>query len=169
MKTQNEDPIAQSLGIDTLPKASDDAPDSAGQLIDLPPRKARPLQIVQANTANADIENDYTYARTNAYDIIEKGVNALEDLTEIARQSQHPRSYEALSTLITSLTNANKQILDIQKDLKKIKEQKDAANNAPAGGDINIQQAVFVGTTAELLKLRKQVNANTAILPSSSS
>ena len=61
-----------------------------------------------------DIDSDYNYARENLYEIIENGSNALNDLVEIAKASEHPRAFEVVSTLMKTLTEANKDLLEIQ-------------------------------------------------------
>lgn len=58
-----------------------------------------------------DIDSDYNYARENLYEIIENGSNALNDLVEIAKASEHPRAFEVVSTLMKTLTEANKDLL----------------------------------------------------------
>jgi hypothetical protein len=100
-----------------------------------------------------DAEKDFTYARENLYDVINKGQEALFDMLDVAKQSQHPRAYEVLSGLINTLVAANKDLLDLQKkkkDLFKQEEKKQTVTN----------NNLFVGSTAELQKLIKERNNN---------
>lgn len=94
-----------------------------------------------------DIESDYKYARENLYGIIENGTAALDTLTAIANASESPRAFEVVSTLIKTLTDANKDLLDIQNKVKKLKEETTKADPT------NVTNALFVGSTAELQKL----------------
>ena len=93
-----------------------------------------------------DIHNDYRYARENLYGVIEKGTNALDILVDLANQSQSPRAFEVVSTLIKTLSDTNKDLLEVQSKLKKLRE-----DEAPK----NVTNALFIGNTAELQKLIK--------------
>ena len=70
-----------------------------------------------------DICTDYKYARENLYNIIERGSDALNELVEIAGQSQSPRAYEIVGQMIKTLTDANKDLLEVQKKVKDLKKQ----------------------------------------------
>jgi hypothetical protein len=93
-----------------------------------------------------DIHNDYRYARENLYGVIEKGTDALNTLVDLANQSQSPRAFEVVSTLIKTLSDTNKDLLEVQSKLKKLRE-----DEAPK----NVTNALFIGNTAELQKLIK--------------
>ena len=69
-----------------------------------------------------DITKDYTYARENLYDVIERGTEALDYLLELAKASEHPRAFEVVSTLTKTLVDANKDLLEVQTKVKKLKE-----------------------------------------------
>lgn len=97
---------------------------------------------------NPDIESDYKYARENLYNVIERGSDALDNLVAIAQASEHPRAYEVVGSLIKTLTDANKDLLEIQSKVKKLKEE-------TKKGPDNVTNALFVGSTADLQKLIK--------------
>jgi hypothetical protein len=118
-----------------------------------------PLKEIKQETARAEIvvpktddqvENDFEYARRNMYDIIEKGQQALEGILDVADQSQHPRSYEVAANLIKTMSEVNKDLLELTKkkrDLQPKEESKQiSANN----------MAVFVGSTSELQTMLKK-------------
>lgn len=98
-----------------------------------------------------EVESDATTARTNIKGLIDKGEAAIDNLLLVAQQSEHPRAYEVAANFIKTLADLNKDLLEIQKKKQDL-QPKDAA---PKGG-INVQQAVFVGSTAELLKQIKE-------------
>jgi hypothetical protein len=98
---------------------------------------------------HGDIEADYKYARENLYGIIENGSNALNDLVEIAKASEHPRAFEVVSTLMKTLTDANKDLLEIQTKVKKLKQ--DDPNSSQSSNVTN--NALFIGSTTELQAL----------------
>lgn len=93
-----------------------------------------------------DIHNDYRYARENLYGVIQKGTDALDTLVDLANQSQSPRAFEVVSTLIKTLSDTSKDLLEVQSKLKKLRE-----DEAPK----NVTNALFIGNTAELQKLIK--------------
>jgi len=96
--------------------------------------------------ADADeiTEEDFEYIRDNLKEIIDTGKVALEELVEVARQSQHPRAYEVLSTLMKTLTDTNRELLDSHK------KKKDIVKEKPKNGPGTINNHLFVGTPAEL-------------------
>ena len=59
------------------------------------------------------INNDYDYSRDTLYELIEKGKDALENMIEVARESEHPRAYEVLSGLIKNVADVNDKLQDI--------------------------------------------------------
>lgn len=98
---------------------------------------------------------DFVTAKDNIDVIMEMGKAALEKVLEIAQEGQHPRFYEAAAILIKNLSDANKDYLDVHEKISRIRRNNDAIGNnqnAPAGAKINIEQAVFTGTAAELLQ-----------------
>ena len=121
------------------------------EIFDLP--DAEPLAKVEKieppkQEDNPDIESDYKYARENLYNVIERGSDALDNLVAIAQASEHPRAYEVVGSLIKTLTDANKDLLEIQSKVKKLKEE-------TKKGPDNVTNALFIGSTAELQKMIK--------------
>ena len=97
---------------------------------------------------NDDIDNDYKYQRQNFYSLIERGQDAIDGILEIAKESEHPRTYEVAGQLIKSVAEVTEKLGDLQEKMKKLK---DVPNNAPK----NVTNALFVGSTAELQKMLK--------------
>lgn len=110
----------------------------------LPPMEE--AKIVKETRTKAD--DDFDYARENLYNIIGRGGDAIEDMLDLARASQHPRSYEVLATLLKTMTDANKDLLELQ---KKKKELAPKDENGPQ----TINNNLFVGSTADLQKMLK--------------
>jgi hypothetical protein len=102
----------------------------------------------KAKSLPDDISKDYHYARDNLYDVIEKGTFALDNLLELAKASEHPRAFEVVSQLTKTLVEANKDLLDIQKKVKILREEE--TKDTPAGVTNN---TLYVGSTADLQKL----------------
>ena len=96
-----------------------------------------------------DIKKDYEYTRGNLYSIIEKGQEALNGVLELAQESEMPRAYEVAGQLIKNVADATDKLLDLQKKLKDVEEEKQIK------GPSTVNNALFVGSTAELQKLLK--------------
>ena len=118
-----------------------------GELVDDKQPSLRRENFEARTKYDDDITKDYTYARENMYDVIERGTEALDYLLELAKASEHPRAFEVVSTLTKTLVDANKDLLEVQTKLKKLKEE----DKQPQ----NVTNALFVGSTADLQKLIK--------------
>jgi hypothetical protein len=122
----DKDVIANSLGMNPLP--------SPPNPVFLPARE----------------KNDYEYARQNMYDIIEKGSSALEDIVDIAKQSESPRAFEVVTNLIKTLADANKDLMELAKKNKEL-----IKSDQPDDGPKTVNNNLFVGSSSELLKMIK--------------
>jgi len=100
----------------------------------------------KVDESKTDIDNDYENSRDNYYNLIEKGNQAIEGILEIAKEGQHPRAYEVAGQLIGQVANTVDKLQDLQKKLKDLKE-------VTKKSDTKIQNALFVGSTAELQKM----------------
>ena len=103
----------------------------------------------QDRLAKDDITKDYEYTRGNLYSIIEKGQEAINGILELAQDSEMPRAYEVAGQLIKSVSDATDKLMDLQKKLKDVEE------DSPQKGPNTVNNALFVGSTAELAKLLK--------------
>ena len=97
----------------------------------------------------SDIDKDYEYTRGNLYSIIEKGQEAINGILELAQDSEMPRAYEVAGQLIKSVSDATDKLMDLQKKLKDVEEE------TQQKGPSTVNNALFVGSTAELQKLLK--------------
>lgn len=128
-----EDIISKSLNIDPL----------EGEILQTP----KPL--VAASTDNVD--RDYKYARENFYNVIERGTDALEQMLDVAKASEHPRAYEVVSTIMKTLTDANKELVDLStKNAEKNAKSDDQSPNT-------VNNNLFVGSTADLQQMLKDL------------
>ena len=99
------------------------------------------------------VEEDANFARSNIRELITKGNQAMDQLLAVAKESEHPRAYEVAATLIKSLADMNKDLLDLQKKRKDLIPNGDGfAGNAK---NLNVDKAIFVGSTNELVKFLK--------------
>ncbi len=95
-----------------------------------------------------DTDADYKYQRENFYNLVERGQDAIEGILEIAKESEHPRTYEVAGNLIKQVAEVTEKLGDLQEKMKRLKE---VPNTAPK----NVTNALFVGSTAELQKMLK--------------
>ena len=95
-----------------------------------------------------DVDSDYKYQRENFYNLIERGQDAIDGILEVAKQSDHPRSYEVAGNLISQVAEVTEKLSRLQSSMKRLKE---VPSNAPK----NVTNALYVGSTAELQKLLK--------------
>ena len=105
--------------------------------------------IEKFDVQDQDIDADYQYARDNLRSMINAAQQSIEDLSSIASTSESPRAYEVLSTLIKTIVDANKDLLELQRKVQLLKQEGDSKPQ-------NVTNALFVGSTSELQKLIKQ-------------
>lgn len=124
-----------------------------------PEEKSDALLPVVARTENEpteDEKNDYTLSRQTLHNIIEKGNLVLEDMMVLARESESPRVYEVLATMMKTMSDSTKDLSELHKRARETRlVKKDAKVDET---NISVDKAVFVGTTADLLKMKKENN-----------
>merc|ERR1711991_62210 len=106
----------------------------------------------QVNPTTVDIEKDYKYTRGQLYSIIEKGQEAINGILELAQESEMPRAYEVAGQLIKSVSDATDKLMDLQKKLKDVNKEEEKGPSSVTNN------ALFVGSTADLQKMLKKVN-----------
>ena len=118
----------------------------------VPEKKRIESEIENISSSTEDIRKDYEYTRGNLYSLIEKGQEAINGILELAQESEMPRAYEVAGQLIKSVSDATDKLMDLQKKLKDVNKEEEAK------GPTNVTNALFVGSTAELQKMLKNVN-----------
>ena len=112
------------------------------------PSKSEVSHYTNELTGEDDIEDDYKYQRDNFYNLVEKGSAAIDGILELAKESEHPRTYEVAGNLIKQVAEVTEKLGDLQEKMRKLKE---VPSNAPR----NVTNALFVGSTTELQKMLK--------------
>lgn len=105
------------------------------------------IEQPKAVSKKDDIQDDYEYARANLRDTINHAKSALDELQNIASVTESPRAFEVYSQLTKTIVDANKDLLELQAKLKRVREdqpKQQVTNNS-----------LFVGSTQDLLKLIK--------------
>ena len=126
--------------------------DVAADIVAPEPAKDTPKVPPTSASSTDDVKKDYEYTRGNLYSIIEKGQEAINGILELAQESEMPRAYEVAGQLIKSVSDATDKLMDLQKKLKDVEEEK--ASKGPS----TVNNSLFVGSTAELAKMLKSVN-----------
>jgi len=125
----------------------------SGEIVSTEPESS--IEKIEKLSATVDdVKKDYEYTRGNLYSLIEKGQEAINGILELAQESEMPRAYEVAGQLIKNVADATDKLMDLQKKLKDIEEEK------VSKGPTTVNNALFVGSTAELAKLLKQQTEN---------
>jgi hypothetical protein len=146
MSKTNES-LSEALGID-----------NAIEII--PPSKPPAVVEEEKTYSNPDADADYDLSRKTFRDLIGKGNDAMESLTDLARESESPRAYEVLANMMRTIADTTKDLYDLQKKAKELKVTSEPGKKVLDNGSVNIDKAVFVGTTTELLKSLKENDKN---------
>jgi len=93
-------------------------------------------------------ENDFEYARQMYHDLLVKGSAALDDMMDVARNTEHPRAFEVLATTMKTVADINGNLMDMHKK-KKAYKHKDELKGLPNGTTNNL----FVGSTTDLQRM----------------
>ena len=119
------------------------------QIFDIAPLtpKAMPAPVI----VQSEVDSDFEFARNNIRDLAEKGKIAVDNILQVASATDHPRAYEVAANLLKSMADINKDLIELQKKKRDLMPK----NEQPT---ITVDKAVFVGSTADLIKQIKQVN-----------
>ena len=111
-------------------------------------------EVTQPAVINGgESDTDFQYARENMYDIIEKGRDAMEELLEIAKAEESPRAFEVFGQLLKNMSDSQEKLMELHQKKQKLESDGDRQEVTRAQ---NVTNALFVGSTAELLKLVKK-------------
>ena len=136
---------------DNLNEEFDIEPSEVEVIKDIDAQIEEKAEILKVKSSD-DITKDYEYTRGNLYSIIEKGQEALNGVLELAQESEMPRAYEVAGQLIKNVADATDKLLDLEKKLKDVNEEKESK------GPQNVTNALFVGSTADLQKMLKDMD-----------
>ena len=95
-----------------------------------------------------DIDIDYNYSRENFYNLIERGQDAITGILDLAKESEHPRTYEVAGQLIKTVSEVTERLADLQEKMQRLKEVPDKRPKS-------VTNALFIGSTKELQSLLK--------------
>jgi hypothetical protein len=119
-------------------------------------RKETSTDIVEiasiSKDLESDLEKDYAESRKTLQSLVRKGNDAIDHLLAIASETEHPRAFEVVATLIKNTAEANEKLMNLQKSIRELKGLKNKESN------VTVDKAIFVGSTSELSKLLKRSN-----------
>jgi hypothetical protein len=126
------------------------------KVFDIEPMKEQEVEVLPAvgepkQTSNK-IESDYDTSRDNLHDLLATGKEALEHALTVAKSSEHPRAFEVVGGLMKQLADMNQQLMDIHQQKKKLEEPTKGTSK-----EITTNNAIFVGSTADLSKMIKKM------------
>lgn len=129
------------------------------EIFDVVPSSKPPVPTVipkqKSDSLDSDLDEDYKDARNTLKSLVNKGNQAIDHLLAIASDTEHPRAFEVVATLIKNTSEANEKLLNMQKQMR---DMKGLTKKESSG--VNVDKAIFVGSTSELNKLLKAKNNN---------
>jgi hypothetical protein len=129
---------------DVVPKVSE-KPEQLPVVVEEPTEFGSPARL------EVDLDADYEESRKTLKDLVKKGSDAIDHLLSIATETEHPRAFEVVATLIKNTTDANEKLLMMQKSMREMKGMAAKKDS----GNVTVDKAIFVGSTSELSKLIK--------------
>ena len=105
--------------------------------------------VIPRPNEHEDITSDYKYSRENLYNLVERGQDAIDGILTLAKETEHPRTYEVAGQLIKNVGEVTEKLLELQEKMKKLGEETKKVPN-------KVEHNLFVGSTAELQKLIKK-------------
>ena len=116
-----------------------------------PVEESKPSKPTPKKEDKDDQVKDYEYSRAQLYNLIDKGQEALNGALEVAQESGHPRAYEVAVNAMKQVADTTDKLIDLQKKMKDLEAPTKKQTN-------NTTNNLFVGSTADLQKMLKQIN-----------
>lgn len=150
------DTFEKALGINPVVKKTDITPVQTQEII--PP--AQPAIEVEESVLPKDALEDYDLSRDTFRTLINKGNGAIDGITELAKLTDNPEAYKVIAALIKTVSDTTKDLYDLHKKTKDLKSLDGTGKKILDNGNVNIDKAVFVGTTTDLLQSLKDKEKN---------
>ena len=136
--TRIDEAISDALGIQQ---------DIKQEIID--PKPLPGTSVMMPKEGLDEIDIDYKYSRENFYNLIERGQDAITGILDLAKEQEHPRTYEVAGQLIKTVSEVTERLADLQEKMQKLKD-------VPDKGPSHVTNALFIGSTKELQALIKE-------------
>ena len=113
--------------------------------------ESKPSKPVPPKVDKDDRTKDYEYTRGELYSLIDQGQEAVRGALEVAQESGHPRAYEVAVAAMKHVADMTEKLTgSSHKKMKDLDEEK-------KGPKTVTNNAMFVGSTAELQKMLKEM------------
>jgi len=132
------------------------------QIFDLAPVEKKDLAISESHNlpmvqdVETEVEDDYQLARKTMRSLLQRGESVLDEISDIARSSEHPRSYEVAGQMMKTLSEVAKDLIDLQKQVKDVRVDKKETQTIQQQNNI-----VFAGSTDDLINLLSRNESKT--------
>lgn len=155
----SDDKISSALGIRPLSEIENETPDENDKLDNpiVEVEESSPPALIDNFEAQEENLRDLEQVRQNIQGVMETGEEAMREMLEIAKQSEHPRAFEVVSTLMKTVLDANKDFADISSKKRFVKEE---INGPKENAQTNVTNNNLIVSTADLLKMLKGDNEN---------
>jgi predicted RNase H-like HicB family nuclease len=101
--------------------------------------------VLSQDRIDADLRLDYDSVRKNLKELVESGKVALDGIINVAQEGDSPRAYEVVAQLIKTLSDTNKDLLEMHTKVKAIRKSETTVNNVN-----NTTQSIYLGSTKDL-------------------
>jgi predicted RNase H-like HicB family nuclease len=101
--------------------------------------------VLSQERIDADLRLDYDSVRKNLKELVESGKVALDGIINVAQEGDSPRAYEVVAQLIKTLSDTNKDLLEMHTKVKAIRKSETTVNNVN-----NTTQSIYLGSTKDL-------------------
>ena len=137
----SEDKILSSMGLRPIDK------EEKATEAELPVVQEAPQLPAEAQAAADENLRDIELAKRNIENIINLGDDSVKEMVEIAKQSESPRAFEVVSTLMKTLLDANKDYVEMSTKKRYAHEEHKAESQVTNNN--------LIISTADLLKMIK--------------
>ena len=126
--------------------------DKLNEILDIAEKDVVPVEskpVIPRPKEQEDITNDYKYSRENLYNLVERGQDAIDGILTLAKETEHPRTYEVAGQLIKTVGDTAEKLLDIQKKIKELEKEEEQKIGTQ-------HNHLYVGSTSDLQKFLKK-------------
>lgn len=103
-----------------------------------------------------DLKTDYQLVRDNLKELVDMGKNALDGVIQVAQEGDSPRAYEVVAQMIKTLSETNRELMDLHNRVKTIRKVDQSVTN-----NSTTNQSIYVGSTKELQDIINSARSST--------
>jgi hypothetical protein len=141
------DALNEKFDLSEPPEANTELAVQAPASVTAPEPETTSVAVVEAGTDQ--VTEDLTKARNTITKAIDQGIASMQELANVAKNSEHPRAYEVMATMLKTISEMSKDLVDLQETRRSL-NRNDEQSDTPT---VKNQQNIFVGSTQELLQL----------------